>query len=196
MYCEKRDQAARETAAQHATNYGLLSETDRALLGEPPAAETIGRRWPTVAIASVVALFTGAAITPGTETETEEAGFTPRLVTETSVEVQTSVVKITSEEVVTVTETATEEPQEANQEEERAEPAEQDAPDAASEDQAAQEPEPVAYNPAPEPAPAPASVYYASCRQAKAAGAAPLYAGSPGYRPGLDRDGDGIACEH
>nr|WP_040800786.1 excalibur calcium-binding domain-containing protein [Nocardia higoensis] len=31
--------------------------------------------------------------------------------------------------------------------------------------------------------------------QARAAGAAPLYAGSPGYRSGLDRDGDGRACE-
>ncbi|MCR4526567.1 excalibur calcium-binding domain-containing protein [Kocuria rhizophila] len=24
---------------------------------------------------------------------------------------------------------------------------------------------------------------------------APLYAGSPGYRTGLDGDGDGVACE-
>ena len=29
----------------------------------------------------------------------------------------------------------------------------------------------------------------------KAAGAAPLTVGEPGYRPGLDRDGDGVACE-
>ncbi|WP_444543648.1 excalibur calcium-binding domain-containing protein [Nocardia aobensis] len=28
-----------------------------------------------------------------------------------------------------------------------------------------------------------------------AAGAAPLHGGEPGYRPGLDRDGDGVACE-
>jgi Excalibur calcium-binding domain len=38
-------------------------------------------------------------------------------------------------------------------------------------------------------------VYYANCSAARAAGAAPLYAGEPGYRAGLDRDGDGIACE-
>lgn len=43
--------------------------------------------------------------------------------------------------------------------------------------------------------PAPASVYYASCAAAKAAGAAPLSAGQPGYRAGLDRDKDGVACE-
>lgn len=41
----------------------------------------------------------------------------------------------------------------------------------------------------------PASVYYPNCAAARAAGAAPLYIGEPGYRPGLDRDGDGIACE-
>ncbi len=39
------------------------------------------------------------------------------------------------------------------------------------------------------------SVYYANCAAARAAGAAPLYAGEPGYRAGLDRDGDGVACE-
>jgi hypothetical protein len=43
--------------------------------------------------------------------------------------------------------------------------------------------------------PPPASAYYANCDAARAAGAAPLYRGQPGYRPGLDRDGDGIACE-
>ena len=41
----------------------------------------------------------------------------------------------------------------------------------------------------------PADVYYANCAEAKAAGAAPLHRGDPGYRPGLDRDGDGVACE-
>jgi hypothetical protein len=39
------------------------------------------------------------------------------------------------------------------------------------------------------------SAYYANCSEARAAGAAPLVAGEPGYRSGLDRDGDGIACE-
>jgi len=39
------------------------------------------------------------------------------------------------------------------------------------------------------------SVYYSNCSEARAAGAAPLYAGEPGYRPGLDRDSDGTACE-
>ena len=40
------------------------------------------------------------------------------------------------------------------------------------------------------------SVFYSGCRQVRAAGAAPLYRGQPGYRPGMDGDGDGIACEN
>ena len=41
----------------------------------------------------------------------------------------------------------------------------------------------------------PPSAFYDNCTDARAAGAAPLYRGDPGYRPKLDRDGDGIACE-
>ncbi|RPE33438.1 excalibur calcium-binding domain-containing protein [Kitasatospora cineracea] len=37
--------------------------------------------------------------------------------------------------------------------------------------------------------------YYRNCAAAKAAGAAPLHRGEPGYRLELDRDGDGVACE-
>lgn len=39
------------------------------------------------------------------------------------------------------------------------------------------------------------TVTYKNCTEVKAAGAAPLYAGDPGYSKKLDRDGDGIACE-
>jgi hypothetical protein len=50
--------------------------------------------------------------------------------------------------------------------------------------------------PAPEQTPdPPAAAYYANCSAARAAGAAPLHRGEPGYRSGLDRDGDGVACE-
>lgn len=38
-------------------------------------------------------------------------------------------------------------------------------------------------------------VYYPNCAAARAAGAAPIYRGQPGYGTHLDRDGDGIACE-
>jgi hypothetical protein len=69
-------------------------------------------------------------------------------------------------------------------------------------------PEPVP-EPAPEPAPeaprAPqpavpaadpgAGAYYANCSAARAAGAAPLLRGQPGYRAQMDGDNDGVACE-
>lgn len=50
--------------------------------------------------------------------------------------------------------------------------------------------------PAPPVAPAPGGdVYYANCTAARAAGAAPIYSGQPGYRTALDGDKDGVACE-
>lgn len=38
-------------------------------------------------------------------------------------------------------------------------------------------------------------VYYSNCAAARADGAAPLFEEDPGYRRGLDRDNDGVACE-
>ncbi|MFC4255356.1 excalibur calcium-binding domain-containing protein [Croceibacterium xixiisoli] len=57
------------------------------------------------------------------------------------------------------------------------------------------------YIPPPEPAYEPParqqsfSVYYRNCSEARAAGAAPVMRGDPGYAPKLDRDGDGVGCE-
>ena len=67
-------------------------------------------------------------------------------------------------------------------------------------------PAPVYVAPAPAPAPyvppapayvppAPTAAYYANCAAVRAAGAAPIRAGQPGYSRKLDRDGDGVACE-
>jgi hypothetical protein len=39
------------------------------------------------------------------------------------------------------------------------------------------------------------STYYANCSAARAAGAAPVRSGDPGYGRHLDRDGDGVGCE-
>ncbi len=39
------------------------------------------------------------------------------------------------------------------------------------------------------------NAYFKNCSAAREAGKAPLHRGDPGYRKGLDRDGDGIACE-
>ncbi len=81
------------------------------------------------------------------------------------------------------------------------EPAPAPAPEPEPEPAPAPAPEPQP-EPAPTPAPAPApvtggggDVYYPNCKAARAAGAAPILAGEPGYRAALDRDRDGIACE-
>jgi len=39
------------------------------------------------------------------------------------------------------------------------------------------------------------SVHYRNCDAARAAGAAPVRYGDPGYASHLDRDGDGVGCE-
>jgi Excalibur calcium-binding domain/Protein of unknown function (DUF1524) len=60
---------------------------------------------------------------------------------------------------------------------------------------------PAPVQPAPSPGPVPvqpppgAGVSYANCTAVRAAGAAPIHRGDPGYAPRLDRDGDGIGCE-
>ncbi len=36
---------------------------------------------------------------------------------------------------------------------------------------------------------------FANCGEVRAAGAAPVRRGDPGYGPHLDRDGDGVGCE-
>lgn len=41
----------------------------------------------------------------------------------------------------------------------------------------------------------PSPTYYENCTAVENAGAAPIYAGEPGYSRDLDRDGDGVACE-
>ncbi|WP_306515859.1 excalibur calcium-binding domain-containing protein [Corynebacterium sp.] len=49
--------------------------------------------------------------------------------------------------------------------------------------------------PAAPPAAPGGEIYFQNCAAARAAGAAPLHAGDPGYRSQLDRDKDGVACE-
>ena len=39
------------------------------------------------------------------------------------------------------------------------------------------------------------SVTYSGCREVRARGLAPLRRGQPGYRPWMDGDNDGLACE-
>jgi outer membrane biosynthesis protein TonB len=45
-------------------------------------------------------------------------------------------------------------------------------------------------------APGSPAVTYTSCAEVRAAGKAPLHRGDPGYSRELDRNGDGVACDH
>lgn len=56
---------------------------------------------------------------------------------------------------------------------------------------------PVLEAPAPKPAPAPApsDVVYKNCSEVRAAGAAPIRVGDPGFSTKFDGDGDGVGCE-
>lgn len=47
----------------------------------------------------------------------------------------------------------------------------------------------------PRSAPPAREVYFANCTAARAAGRENIRRGEPGYRPPLDRDNDGVACE-
>lgn len=49
--------------------------------------------------------------------------------------------------------------------------------------------------PAPRALAQPPRAAFANCHAARAAGAAPIARGAPGYGAHLDRDGDGVACE-
>ena len=49
--------------------------------------------------------------------------------------------------------------------------------------------------PAPKTAKPATAVYYKNCAAVRSAGKAPLHRSDPGYRSGLDRDSDGLACE-
>lgn len=110
---------------------------------------------------------------------------------------QTITLTVTKSEIAGLVSTPSETPSEASDDaspapEETAEPEPVvEEPIVEPTEEPAEEPTP----PAPAPKPAPAPVHFTSCKQAREAGAAPLYRGDPGYSSNLDRDNDGVACE-
>jgi hypothetical protein len=50
--------------------------------------------------------------------------------------------------------------------------------------------------PTPTPSEIVSAVNFHNCAQVRAAGKAPLHRGDPGYSRKLDKNGDGIACDH
>ena len=110
---------------------------------------------------------------------------------------QTITLTVTKSEIAGLVSTPSETPSEASDDasptpEETAEPEPVvEEPIVEPTEEPAEEPAP----PAPAPKPAPAPVHFTSCKQAREAGAAPLYRGDPGYSSNLDSDNDGVACE-
>lgn len=107
---------------------------------------------------------------------------------------QTITLTVTKSEIASLVPTPTNSPSDASEEPSPdPEPTTEEPEPAPVEPTAEPAEEPAA--PAPEPEPTPAPVHFSSCKQAREAGAAPLYRGDPGYNPKLDRDNDGVACE-
>ena len=111
---------------------------------------------------------------------------------------QTITLTVTKSEIASLVSTPTETPSETSSEASEGaspdtEPPTEEPEPAPVEPTAEPAEEPAA--PAPAPEPTPTRVHFSSCKQAREAGAAPLYRGDPGYNPKLDRDNDGVACE-
>lgn len=174
---------------------------------EKKGAEPLKRHWGFVAVASIVCFFLSAPFADDQESTDKQASTT----TASSSSVEASTPAETADSSTTVETTSTETTSEELTEESSSEevttsgsnpapfvaPLNNDDDDdhyiPAPKTPRTHVPDPPAYH---EPAPAPApNKSFSSCKQAKAAGAAPLYRGSPGYSSSLDRDGDGVACE-
>lgn len=111
---------------------------------------------------------------------------------------QTITLTVTKSEIASLVSTPTETPSETSSDASEdaspdTEPPTEEPEPAPVEPTAEPAEEPAA--PAPAPEPTPTRVHFSSCKQAREAGAAPLYRGDPGYNPKLDRDNDGVACE-
>lgn len=178
---------------------------------EKKGAQPLKRHWITITIISIMVFFLSVAFLPDTEPADEPSD--PALsssssISTSSTEETTSEETTTSEEPTTATSDTSTTEQEPSTEPEQptSEPQGVPVPDNDDDDvdrhhvPPARQPAPARAQPAPAPAPKPAPApapaqYFSNCSEAKRAGAAPLYAGSPGYSSDLDRDGDGVACE-
>lgn len=217
---EKLDAKAYEEAAENARTYQFLTPEDRALLGGDPSTKPklVKRRWGIVAFLALLTFSFGGTLLPDEETNNEHpaanADSKPTGNSEATTVTKTihKTTTASSESTSSQANVPVDHPSNeagisslyASQEETYVTeqmPAYESPVPSSTFEEATVEPAPApAVVPAPvqEPASAPSSggtSYYANCSEARAAGAAPLYVGEAGYRSGLDRDGDGIACE-
>ncbi|MBM7230137.1 excalibur calcium-binding domain-containing protein [Dietzia cinnamea] len=199
ILCERRDRTRaeedyrldREAALAAESMAGQVSADALSPLTWSTPLAPYARRWPLVGSVSAAALVAGAALMPATAPTPVPAASPAAATGAIATSTVTSTVRTTTTTTVT-----------------RAPASTSSAPATP----VASEPEPapastVAFEPTYAPAPAqtyapapvaeqePQSAYYQNCSAARAAGAAPLYRGQPGYASKLDRDNDGVACE-
>lgn len=205
LWCEAQDKKhykeTQEAAANHEQLRQLLDPQRDSLvlnsMGEAPQFTPVNRRWPVVWLTTLVLFIAGGSLAP----EFEDTPVTDPTLTSTAPTTTSTVSESTSAATTTTLTSTTSSthssssPSSISTEATTASIAKfADIP--VEEPAQAPSPEPVIEQPvSAAPAPAPARVYYANCSEARAAGAAPIYEGQPGYRRKLDRDGDGIACE-
>lgn len=212
MWCERKDKERADEdyqldlqadMAQRAMS-GFVSPGALAPLAWDTPLVPIKRRWALVG-SFATALFLGAAVLmPSVEAAPAQVA-TPPIPATSTVTVPAPVPTTgsaaptsspTSSSVEDTTATQAESrplsPEFSEQDARRYVPPQQVAPATAPD--TAPVPAPV-YESVPAAASVPQSAYYANCSAARAAGAAPLMRGAPGYSPKLDRDNDGVACE-
>ncbi|MCQ4607500.1 excalibur calcium-binding domain-containing protein [Corynebacterium pseudogenitalium] len=205
LRCEAQDKKhyneTQKAAANHEQLRKLLDPQRDSLvldsMGNAPQFTPVNRRWPVVWLTALVLFISGGSLIPESES-TPDMAPTPTSAAPTTTSAtseSTSAATTTTHTSTTSTTHSSSSPSSVTTEETTAGIAKfADIP--AEEPAQAPAPEPVIEQPVPAaPAPAPARVYYANCSEARAAGAAPIYEGQPGYSRKLDRDGDGIACE-
>lgn len=205
LWCEAQDKKhyneTQEAVANQEQLRKLLDPQRDSLvlnsMGDAPQFTPVNRRWPLVWLTALVLFIAGGSLSPELEAtpDTEPTPTRAALTTTSAVSESTSAATTTTHTSTTSSTHSSSSPSSMTTEETTASIAKfADIP--AEEPSQAPAPEPVIEQPVPAaPAPAPARVYYANCSEARAAGAAPIYEGQPGYSRKLDRDGDGIACE-
>lgn len=206
LWCESRDKKhadedhlldTQAAVAQKSMAGYVAADALLPLTWETPLAP-VARRWPLVGSAAFVLFVTSLLLMPTAEAEPAPAPAAKPVATSLSKPIISTVTATTTVPATAATTVARATAVEAEVE---AEGYAQDSGDRRR------------YVPVPAPAPvrtaapapaqplAPAaappqlSAWYPNCAAARAAGAAPLRRGEPGYSSTLDRDNDGIACE-
>lgn len=201
ILCERRDRTRaeedyrldREAELAAQSMSGQVSADALSPLTWSTPLAPYARRWPLVGSVSAAALVAGAALMPATAPTSVPAASPAAATGAIATSTVTSTVRTTTTTTVTLAPASTSSTPAAPV---ASEPESEPVPAATVAPESTYAPAPAqTYAPAPVAEPAPQSASYENCSAARAAGAAPLYRGQPGYASKLDGDNDGVACE-